>query len=294
MYRLLFALLVVTATAALFPVGSLAEYIHPAQVKVKTEAYEPPEVFFRQGTYKYRVSWQGIPVAKAEISVAEQKKQDSGQIRIITRTKTGSVIDLLYRLRHQSESLFDQASLKPLSFSDHRVENSKERFRKVSFGGDGRITSKLWKNKKLTREISFQSENATLDPISAAFLAKSLSLKVGETFAFDVFNGKHRFLISFYVEALETIKINGAKRKAFKVTPKIRKLTDSKGKEKRFSSAQIWISADKTREILKLESKVWIGKVAATLKDFSPLDPGVTPGGDALPLHARLEQTQEK
>ena len=76
---------------------------------------------------------------------------------------------------------------------------------------------------------------------------------------------------------LEELKIMGKTRKAYKVTPSVDKLTDSKG-EKRLKSAHFWISADGRREILKLESEVFFGAVKAELVSFTPAE-----GDVALP-----------
>ena len=45
------------------------------------------------------------------------------------------------------------------------------------------------------------------------------------------------------------------------------KLSDTEG-EKRLRSATIWLSADEDRNILKLESSVWIGSVTAEFEEF--------------------------
>ena len=75
---------------------------------------------------------------------------------------------------------------------------------------------------------------------------------------------------------------------AFRVVPSVKKLTDTEG-EKKFRSATLWIAADETREVLKMESEVWIGSVTAKLQRFNPHADFGTP--DKLPkiFQASLE-----
>ena len=153
-------------------------------------------------------------------------------------------------------------------------ENRRESTSEIAFSEDGTIDAVSIKDVKKNKpeSFSFTPKNPVFDPISAAFLAKSIPIKVGQDVAFDVFNGKHRYLITFHIHGKEMVKIGETEREAFSITPTVKKLTDSKGEEK-LQSARIWISTDARRDILKLESKVWIGSVSATLTGFKPSAP---------------------
>jgi len=191
-------------------------------------------------------------------------------MRVEALAHTGKAIDMLYRLRHRTLSVFKESTFESVRYSSRQTENSKERVRQVTFGRNGKIRAKLFKNGEKEEVIEFKSSNRTLDPVAAAFFARSLPIKVGEKFSFDVFNGKHRFLITFDVVGRELLEESGSKRYAFKVVPQVKKLTDSKG-EDRLKSATIWISDDEQRDILRLESRVWIGSVVAKLVQAGPL-----------------------
>jgi hypothetical protein len=243
-----------------------ADYISPGEVSVKTTPYSPQDTDFDLGVYQYDVSWQGIPVAKAHVIVEE--KTDS-LMNVKATATTGDFISMFYKLRFQSESTFKSESLEPIHFKSEQNENSKEKIREISFSPNGVIRTKYSKDGRVQKPTEFRSENSTFDPISAAFLARSLPIKIGVRRGFDVFNGKHRYLIEFQVEALETISFKGEMIPAYRVRPFVTKLTDSEG-EKRLKYARIWISADNKREVLKLESKVLVGKVTAELEAFKP------------------------
>ncbi len=248
---------------------ALAEFIEPGEVSVNTEKYAPGETNFARGTYVYDVTWQGLPVATAKVQVEENRFAADSLLRVEASAKTAKLIDLFYKMRFHSESFFNSSSLRPLSFSSVQKENSKEKVHRVRFASGGQIQSEYVRNGVQKNHRVFHSDNLTLDPISAAFVARSLPIEIGTKKDFDVYNGKHRYLISMEVAARENIEIEGKTYDAFKVIPSVKKLTDTKG-ETRLKSAYIWISADENREVLALDSKVLVGRVKARLVGFVP------------------------
>ena len=255
---------------SLTPTQARAEYIPPGKVEVHTERYKPENTNFQSAEYQYDVSWQGIPVASAQISVNETDKDSQPFYSVAATAETENIIAMIYRLKHRSVSVFHADSLQPVSFSSQQKERSKARSREVVFERDGKIITSAKKDGEVEEApAAFYSDNLTLDPISAAFVARSLPVTVGTEATFDVYNGKHRYLISFLVAGRETIEVAGKTWDAFKVVPTIKKLTDT-DPDTRLKSATIWISADSSRTVLKLESKVFVGSVSIELERIKP------------------------
>lgn len=274
------------------PFLSQAEFIPPGEVEIKTEKYQPVFDSLVPGEYYYSVEWEGIPVAKAVIEVQESfisesepqkalsdnveatakpestdSKKSEELVKVAATTKTTGIVKAFYKMRHRSESTFRKSDFQPISYNSEQKENSKLKFRQVSFNLDGSVESERWKKGRGKNLMRFASDNPVFDPISAAFLAKSLRVEEGQKLGFDVYNGKHRFLINFYVKGVEVIDTEGGKRRARKIVPEVFRLTDTEG-EKKLRSALIWISDDEKRELLKIESEVWIGAVTAELESF--------------------------
>ncbi len=241
-----------------------SEYINPSDIKIKTENYVPEKVNFKDGTYKYKISWQGIPVATANIDV----KNDNDTYKVNAKAKTKKWLSVFYKLKFDGDSEFDSKKLEPRKFNYRQIEKSKKKVKNIEFNPDGTIYTKSYKNGREQQAIKFNSGNQTLDPITAAFLARSLPISEGAEKSFDVFTGKHRYLIIFNVGRKEKIRVNNKDYLCYKVTPKIKKLTDTEG-EKKFNSASIWITADEKREIVKLESSVFVGSIKAELEQHS-------------------------
>lgn len=280
---LLYSLVLLLSTAS----NSLSDYIPPELIKVSTSRINSQPLIYNPGKYSYSISWQGIPVATAEIIVGEPpqlRRTDfiptSGDVTMRVSAKTGKVIDLLYKLRHTSESTFNLAELRPIAFTADQTENSKFRRTEILFSSDHEIISKIWKEPGLaepSEQSKFNSDNFTLDPLFGALLARSLPVGTSTQVGFDIWNGKHRYLITFKIDGQEYVQIGKNKVLADRVTPTVQKLTDSEG-EKRIKSCTMWVSADDRREILKLESKVFVGSISAVLKGIEPLAvPPTTP-----------------
>ncbi|HMO17935.1 MAG TPA: DUF3108 domain-containing protein [Oligoflexia bacterium] len=266
-----------------FPLFSSADYIDPSTVNVSTESYKPSFTDFAEGTYQYDIKWQGLQVANGIVQVESAVKESNKMYAVEAKANTSKLIDVLYKLRHTSGSEFDGETLRPIKFHSVQTENSKSKKTDIYFREDGHISSVSMKNGKVENRHEFASSNLTLDPISAAFLARSIPVNVGSTAEFDVFNGKNRFLISFRVDSLEKVVLPGSDvaKDAFKVIPSVKKLTDTEG-ETRFRKAEIWISADEKRDVLKVESEVLVGKVSAFLKSFDPVGSFEKPGNHDL------------
>ncbi|MDZ4787151.1 MAG: DUF3108 domain-containing protein [bacterium] len=241
--------------------------IKAQDVKIYTPVYQPAFSEFQPplGTYTYKVSWQGISAATVKVVV---EKYDN-KYRITTNAKTFSGIDLFYKLRYSAEGIISAVDLTPIQTTiDHR-ENSRHKITKISFEKDGGIHATRYRSGSQTEELSFKSNNFTLDPISAAFLARGIEWQVGDSKKFDTFNGKSRYLITLTAARKVTLKINDQEREAWEINPVVENLT-SPTANKKLKSASIFLSTDKSREILKIVSSVFIGSVSTTLTAFDP------------------------
>ncbi len=269
---------------------ALADSLAPGDVEVKTVFYPPAIDGLPVGEYLYDISWQGIPVAQATVSVRKYKISDKEYYYTEASVGTAKGLSWIYKLRHISESLFETKTFKPLSFSSHDIERSKQRYRKMTYKDNGVVHSEYWKNAELKQEYDFNPNNLMFDPISAAFMARSVELEPGKEVTVDVYNAKERYLITFVVDSIETIEVNGVSRKAFKVIPSVQKLLNPKSK-RRLKSATLWIAADDTRDVLKLSSKVWIGSINSTLEGFRKGSPEVE---ELTPLQVKYNKERQK
>lgn len=239
-------------------------------LQVSTPTYEPQFADFDPplGTYTYEVSWQGIPAAEATVTVS----QDDMSYAITATARTYSAIDLLYYLRYKATGIISALDLSPRSTAIEHLENSKLKTTSITFHENGEIESTRVTKGKDSKYIKFNPHNGTLDPFSAAFLARSLEWHLGETKSFDTYNGKTRYLIKLTASKRKTIWFEGRGRDCWVIAPEVNNLNEPQA-SKKLREARIYVTADKSREILKIESEVFIGTVTTTLVSFQAAPP---------------------
>lgn len=275
--RIGLSLVAFVLTVVLCPQISLADavtHIPVEEVEVTTPVYHANMADFKPplGEYEYSVTWQGIGAARLKVNI----NKVGMHYHVQAVAKTNSFIDIFYKLRYTAKGLLSAVDLLPLHTSIDSKENSKHKKSEVNFLPDGTIRSAYFRNGVGTTTKAFDPGNFMLDPISAAFLARSLDWEVGETREFDTFNGKSRYLISLTALEKTTMKVNDEERPVWVISPKVEKLT-SRNAKKKLREAKIYVTADEKREILQIVSSVFIGSVKTRLEEFTPLA-GPAPG----------------
>ena len=247
------------------------DYIAPELVKVTTPLYRPADAKYRPkpGIYEYSVGWEGITAASCSLTIRENG--DHFVIDAAARTYSG--VDLLYKLRYEAHGIIDANNLSSISLAiDHR-ENSRHKMIDVQFAPNSGTISAVRQTGDINpaqKHVEFDPKNPTLDPIAAAFLARSLEWHVGDAKHFDVFNGKSRYFITLTAVGRKTIRFQGRERQVFVISPRVRNLTTTKPRSK-LREAFIFVTDDEDREILRIESSVFIGSVSVDLESYSPL-----------------------
>lgn len=252
---------------SVIPVAYGDEELTADQVQISTPVYHPnfSEIDFPRGTYNYTVSWQGIPAADATASI----EQEGLKYRLGIQARTYSGIDILYKLRYNAQSLISAVDFSPYKTIIDQQENSKLKNTQITFLDNGEINAIRTTVGKDTKSITFTPNNFTLEPFSAAFLARSLDWKLGDTIELDAFNGKSRYLVKLTAVDKIKAKINDQDRDVWVISPKVTNLTSPEQTNK-LREARIYVTADKAREILKIESEVFIGTVTTELVSYSP------------------------
>ena len=243
------------------------DFVPPDTIKVSTPHYKPELHDFdpAMGHYEYEVSWQGIPAAELGLDVGREKDR----YRLTATAKTYSAIDLFYTLRYRAEGLITADKLSPVKTVIDQQENSKYTNTQISFSPKGEVQSTRQRRGRDAEVYKFDPKNFTLDPFSAAFLARSLSWEEGQVREFDTFNGCSRYLIKFTALEKITMRVNGEERPVWVISPEVKNLSSPNSAQK-LRDAKIYITADKARELLMIKSEVFIGTVTTKLTAFEP------------------------
>jgi hypothetical protein len=247
-----------------------ADDIPPDEVEIVTPVYVPEPGNFepRFGQYTYSVSWQGIPAGTLELFL----EKNGSDYLIKATARTNRFVGVFYSLRFNTEAIVSAVTFYPKVSVYHSQENKRRRNTRIEFSPDGEIRSVHEDRRGNIEKLQFRSNNFTLDPFSAAFLALSLHWEVGDTRQFDTFTGRGRYLVELTAIERTSLRIDGETREAMVISPRVQNLTktDAPKNDDRLTEARIYVSTDPTREILRISSDVFVGSINTNLVSFSP------------------------
>jgi Protein of unknown function (DUF3108) len=227
----------------------------------KVPVYQPKYYPFDSGERAvYKASWNGIPVAIAEISTTSQIIDGKKFYNVQVEAKTSPVLDLIWKMRDTITSTIEAKALAPTRFTFSQRENRKIIDTEARFD---RATKKWFVHRDERRKVKkyeFDQPPNTIDPITAVYLARSQDLKVGDHLYFNIFGGRYRYLLDLEVERREKIQITSGSVDAFKIVPRIKNLM-KQGYAERMNEASVWISADERRIPVMLNSKIFVGSI---------------------------------
>jgi len=239
--------------------------IKPDNLPVYTPKFYP----FEKGEKSmYRATWNGLfSVATAEVTTTSSVVDGKKVYQVHVDAKTSKALDLIWKMRDTIRSTFDAKSLSP----SHYLFNQRENSRVIDTEAKLDVNAKRWSvNRqqvgKRTKIYQFDSNN-TFDPVTAAFLARSVDYKVGDKLYFRIFGGRYHYLLELFVEKKELVELpSGKSVEAYKLVPRVQNLKKT-GYAERLHEAAVWISTDERRLPVKLSSKILFGSVQLDLME---------------------------
>lgn len=227
----------------------------------KVPVYQPKHYPFDGGERAvYKASWNGIPVATAEISTTSQMIDGKKFYSVRVEAKTSAALDLFWKMRDTITSTIEAKALAPTRFTFSQRENQKVIDTEARFDRNAKKWFVHRDERRKIKKYEFDQPPNTIDPITAVYLARSQDLKVGDHLYFNIFGGKYRYLLDLEVERREKIQITSGSVDAFKIIPRIKNLM-KQGYAERLNEASVWISADERRIPVMLSSRIFVGNV---------------------------------
>lgn len=226
-----------------------------------------PYAFDSHEVVTYQARWNGLPVASAEVQGTPLTMQGKKLYRVEIQAKTSSILDYLWRMRDTISSTFDTKTFQPHRFVFLQRENRRTTETTAVFDQENNRWSVQRQRGAKVARFDFVS-GSTLDPITAAYILRSIDLKVGDRFQFEVFGGKSRYLLTLAVVGREKIALEAGPFDTYKIVPQIQNLTKN-GYAGRVREATVWVSADERKLPLRIVSKVFIGSVQMDLEKDS-------------------------
>lgn len=227
----------------------------------KVPVYQPKHYPFDGGEKAvYSASWNGLPVATAEISTTSHVIDGKKFYTVRVEARTSTALDLIWKMRDTITSTIEAKALAPTRFTFSQRENRKIIDTEARFDPNAKKWLVHRDERRKVKKYEFDQPPNVVDPITAVYLARSQDFKVGDHLYFNIFGGKYRYLLDLEVERREKIQIASGWLEAFKFVPRIKNLMKH-GYAHRVNEGSVWISADERRMPVMLSSRIFVGHV---------------------------------
>ncbi|HUK39598.1 MAG TPA: DUF3108 domain-containing protein, partial [Candidatus Acidoferrales bacterium] len=214
-------------------------------------------------------SWNGlVSVATATVYTTSEWIDGQKFYNVRVEASSSELLDFIWKMRDTITSKINANELTPAQFTFSQRENRKVIDTIASFDRTTERWSVHRDDRKKIKRYQFDQPNNMLDPITAAYLARSLDFKVGDHIYFHIFGGKNRYLLDLEVERKETIRLKSGNIEAFKFVPRVEDVLQE-GYATRLNEAAVWISADERHLPVLLKGKVIFGSVYIEISDDS-------------------------
>ena len=208
----------------------------------------------------FDLTWTGV---KAGTSTLETVN-DNGRTKIISTARSVDWVSFFYTVDDRIESLlrYEQTPSSVCLPENYRVKLREGRHRRhkesIFDHANGQVTFiDHLEGKRKTYKI----DGKTYDPLTSFYYVRTLKLEVGKSVYVNVFDSKKLWNVEVQVLRKERIKTKLGKFDTVVIKP----LLKSEGIFSKKGDVYIWLTDDKKRIPVKLESKVAIGSITATL-----------------------------
>lgn len=224
----------------------------------------------RLGEFHYDIHWGIKQVASGVISVSREKEHYVLKVH----KKTTDAIDLVYRVRYRGETRLKAEDLSPIHSTLKEEVRKKKKIQDARYDpatGKVNVVETRSKRKKSgdkkVKEYEFQSDSGIFDAFTAIFLARSFDWQLGESHQFTVFIGKKQYQVSLDCIDKSMLELPIGTIPVWVIRPGAVRLADGKKYSDR-KNTLLYLSADESRDIIKIKTKPGIGSVKLRLVKY--------------------------
>ncbi len=216
-----------------------------------TKKYDKPEIL------KYKIRWEFVYAGDAEMEIFKDILYGYSVYHISTRVSSNKSLDLIYKVRNRTDSYVDLDGFYTLRFKKEQNEAGYVSKDDVYFDHKNNLWYYLIDN------TTGYIPTFVQDVVSCLYWLRLQKIEVGKEYVFFVWVGKVVYPMVVKVFGVQKIKIFDKEYECFKVEPKVdlKSFPLFKAKGRLF----VYITTDEKKLPVRLESKVFIGKVFADL-----------------------------
>lgn len=212
-------------------------------------------------------SFFGVEAGRITIGVDNFKMIEGKKVyNFYAIGKTSSVFSMFYKIGNKIESLWDPEIKKPVSLAFDTQETKQKYKSRVYFDWKKKKADFLeegWSKKKgdYKEKKTWNLSKPGQDIVSSIFYTRTLPLKVGKTYDVTVFEDAKMIDVRIEVDRKEVLSTRVGKLKTIVIKPTF----STEGKFKKNGDISVWLTDDEYRQVVRIESKIKIGTVVASL-----------------------------
>jgi len=208
----------------------------------------------------YDLTWAGIKTGTATLEVSSENKKT----RIVSTARSADWVSVFYTVDDKIEAELSMPGLRavigtPRNYRVRIREGRHRRNKEVVFDCTNHRASFTDHSTGEKKDVEIPAN--TFDPLSSFYYVRTLQTEVGKSVYVDVFDNKKLWNVEVQVIRKERI---GTKLGSFD-TVVIKPLLKSEGIFNKRGDMYIWLTDDDKRVPVKMQTKVAVGRVTATL-----------------------------
>lgn len=227
---------------------------------------------------RYRASWNGVPVANADLLIVPAPGAGRKAVELRGRAETNDVLDLLWRMRDSFEATVATDPPAPERFVLRQHENSSRRVTEVARDATRtRLIGEKRRSGRAPRTATVGLHRRLHDPASLAYLISGLPEDLKSPQSYEVFTGTKTYELTVTPGGTETTEQLGRSWRALKLHLALRlvakgeKLGAGPPLQPRVQEADLWISSGPVRLPLRMQAPTFWGWVTVELIGRGPV-----------------------
>jgi hypothetical protein len=246
-----------------FPIQTQSEYLSGepiSKARVETPAFKVGEEFI------YSINWGVIPAGSASLKVDSFLACEGGSCyKIKTTTQTNSLFDRIYKVRDSVESLVEVSLKRSRYYRKRQQEGTFRRNDELIFDYAKKEVC-LKRDGKVKNVIKIQEDDDLLDPFGVLYYIRSMELRPGDIIEARITDGKGVYQLQVHVLKRERIKTWAGAFNCLKLEPQMQDVEGIFHKKQK-AKLYIWLTDDKRKIPVKMQSEALIGSFQGLLKE---------------------------
>lgn len=223
----------------------------------------------RLGTFHYEIHWVKTRVATSTVTI----EQDGEFFRLTADQKSTKFLDRIYRIRYRGTTQVKVQDLSPDESIIHEEVKKRKKKQETSYDAQSKTATVVETRsnddqtvvEKKTYEL--KTDSGIVDVFSAIFLARSFDWSVGERHQFLIFIGDKQYQVTMDCIGKRNLSVADTVIPVYIIRPGTRR-TDKAKESKIANKTRIYISADESRDIVKVKSESGFGSVYLRLVKY--------------------------